>query len=148
VAPGVIEDGVTAYRECFPPQSGSPAWTVLCLPIVSQPGRRGALVVPQRAASLPGPAADGRRSDAEPEWSTSEWYLVVMLAAGVVGFDATVESLQEVRRRLTPEEVMARTDLPHTSAGLAATMRVYDRESVGAHVRGSVAAEGRCELRP
>jgi hypothetical protein len=24
VAPAVIEDGVTAYRECFPPQSGSP----------------------------------------------------------------------------------------------------------------------------
>jgi hypothetical protein len=61
--------------------------------------------------------------DAEPDWSTSEWYLVAMLAAGVVGSDITVEScLQEVRRRLTPEEVMAMTDLPHTSAGLAATM--------------------------
>jgi hypothetical protein len=130
VAPAVIEDGVTAYRECFPPQSGSPrAWTVLCLPIVIAAWTTGARwwfrSVRRRFLDRlrTGGAPMRPPQDAEPDWSTSERYLVAMLAAGVVGSDTTVESCsQEVRRRLTPEEVMAMTDLPHTSAGLAATM--------------------------
>jgi hypothetical protein len=55
-----------------------------------------------------------------------------MLDAALVGSDRTVEScLQEVRRRLAPDEIMAMTDLPDTNvtmnshvrlAGIAATM--------------------------
>jgi alkanesulfonate monooxygenase SsuD/methylene tetrahydromethanopterin reductase-like flavin-dependent oxidoreductase (luciferase family) len=140
VAPAGIEDAVRAYRECFRPRSGSPGpWTLLCLPIVvagsDDEARWWFRSVQRRYLDRlrTGGAPMLPPQDAELDWSASERYRVeAMLAAGVVGSDRTVEScLQEVRRRLAPDEIMAMTDLPDTSvtmnshvrlAGIAATM--------------------------
>ena len=48
-----------------------------------------------------------------------------MLDAALVGSDRTVEScLQEVRRRLAPDEIMAMTDLPDTNVTMNSHVRL------------------------
>jgi luciferase family oxidoreductase group 1 len=140
VAPAGTDGAVAHYRDCFRPQAdGDRACVMLCLPILiadsDDEARSWFRSVQRRYLDrLRTGGAPMRLPEAsELDWSASERYRVeAMLDAALVGSDRTVEScLQEVRRRLAPDEIMAMTDLPDTNvtmnshvrlAGIAATM--------------------------
>ena len=131
VAPADMDRTVAAYREHFRPLRGRPS-VVLCLPVLvagsDDEARWWHRCVQQRyldrlrtgGAPLRGPG------DVELDWSAGERYRVDgMLEAALVGSADTVRAqLQDVARRLAPDEVMAMTDLPDPGVTLESHTRL------------------------
>lgn len=133
VAPADVDRTVAAYRERFRPRPDRDRpHVVVCLPVVvggsDDEARWWHRCVQQRYLDRlrTGGAPLRRPDDVELDWSAGERYRVDgMLEAALVGSESTVRAqLQDVDRRLAPDEVMAMTDLPDAGATLGSHIRL------------------------
>jgi luciferase family oxidoreductase group 1 len=128
IAPTEVDAAVAAYRDRFrPARPGAPPHVVICLPVLvagcDDEARWWFRTVQRRYLDRlrTGGAPIRPPELAEPDWSPSERYRVdAMLAGALVGSAATVhDALAELSRRLSPDEVMAVTDLTDPAVTLA-----------------------------